>query len=248
MIQGPRNSQNLQVHLTTDTFRKTHETWRFLTDTLDTWSWNINLEISVRNIMKLILGDFWLDIWEIYGKYQLGNINLRKHQLRNHGLMIYIFLKIIGNSTFTKRYKVGVFSVHRHETNNPQKMGSALGQWGILGVKKTWMHAKFMSSSGFGDTKTCLHVKITWVGLQDTDVSYQSHYLSPNPWLCGETSGRHNFWTIRLYVLICRKILKNQVWCLSACISIIFYHRMSYTTTLLHMYSGMYVIVLHEWN
>jgi len=77
------------------------------------------------------------NIWEIYGKYQLGNINLRKHQLRNHGLMIYIFLKIIGNSTFTKRYKVGVFSVHRHETNNPQKMGSALGQWEILGVKKT---------------------------------------------------------------------------------------------------------------
>jgi hypothetical protein len=26
-----------------------------------------------------------------------------------------------------------------------------------------------MSSSGFGDTKGCLHVKITWMGLQDTD-------------------------------------------------------------------------------
>jgi hypothetical protein len=72
-------------------------------------------------------------IWEIYGKY-MGNINLRKYQLRNHGLMI--ILKMMGNSTFTKRYKVGVFSVHRHETNNPQNHGVTIGSLGDTGGLK----------------------------------------------------------------------------------------------------------------
>ena len=58
-------------------------TWKYQSEI----SWNWYLEIS-----DLIYGKYMGNIWEIYGKYQLGNINLRKHQLRNHGLMIYIYM------------------------------------------------------------------------------------------------------------------------------------------------------------
>lgn len=239
---------------------------------------------------------------EMFFDNYIGYIDINgKYQIRNHmkSWTHDISKKNMGNSTFTKRYKVGVFSVHRHETNNPQNHGVTIGSLGDTGgqnISRT--HAKFMSSSGFGDTKGCLHVKITWMGLQDTGENTNRTNLSPThlaasiKFLCCffalkpskwgtvyppkwddlgpphwprvftvydthiygfavkhhtviqktnganhqfsnevGVSGIDNFWTIHVCCHLQQSFLKNQVWCLSACIPVILYHHMSYITT-----------------
>ena len=142
MIQGPRDSQGRRFHLG-DT--STTWIWRF------PWGQKMDGWFHGNPTLKWMMTGgtpLWLRAPPYFPWTNLGNLNQQ-------------------NSTKLQ------LTVHKQETYNPQQVGVTIGSPGNTeDLKKN----EFMRSSRVPvvlmaqkDTKGCLHVKITCIGLQDTD-------------------------------------------------------------------------------